>query len=208
MGALAFSQGVPMISHGDEVGRTQKGNNNAYAQDNEISWVDWNLDDRKREMLGFTRRAFALRQQNPGLRRKHFFDGHEPASDTGKDVMWVRQDAQEMTADDWRNPDLRVLGMLISGSATDETDERGRLLHGDTMLVIANASDQDVRFSVPNLESEGVWVELLDSARPERHVIDDGWVFVDAHSLVLLRHGAERRMPGSGAESAAHPRND
>jgi isoamylase len=205
MGSLAFSQGVPMISHGDEIGRTQKGNNNAYAQDNELTWLDWNLDDRQRELLGFTRRAFGVRAENPALRRKHFFDGHEARSETGKDVMWVRPDGNEMTQDDWRNADLRVLGMLISGTATDETDERGHLLHGDTELLIMNASDQDIRFSVPKLEGPGVWVEVIDSARPERHVIDEGWVFVDAHALVLLRHGAERRMPGGGNESAAHP---
>jgi isoamylase len=205
MGALAFSQGVPMISHGDEVGRTQKGNNNAYAQDNEISWVDWNLDDRQRELLGFTRRAFGLRALNPALRRRHFFDGNEPKAETGKDVMWVRPDGHEMTHDDWRNGDLRVLGMLISGTATDETDERGHLLHGDTVLLVANSSDQDIRFQVPKLDAPGVWIEVIDSARAERHVIDEGWVFVDAHALVLLQHGAERRMPGGGAESAAHP---
>jgi glycogen operon protein len=95
--------------------------------------------------------------------------------------------------------------MLISGTATDETDERGHPLHGDTVLLIANASDQDVRFQVPSLDAPGVWIEVIDSARPERHVIDEGWVYVDAHSLVLLRHGAERRMPGGGSESAAHP---
>src|ERR1043165_9251845 len=156
MGSLAFSQGVPMISHGDEIGRTQKGNNNAYAQDNEITWLDWSLDDRQRELLGFTRRAFGLRQENPALRRKHFFDGDEPGSETGKDVMWVRADGAEMTQDDWGNRDLRVLGMLISGAATDETDERGHPLHGDTVLLIANGSDQDVRFQVPQLEG-GVW---------------------------------------------------
>jgi glycogen operon protein len=205
MGSLAFSQGVPMISHGDEIGRTQKGNNNAYAQDNEITWLDWNLDDRQKELLGFTRRAFGLRTENPALRRKHFFDGNEPKSETGKDVMWVRPDGHEMTQDDWKNGDLRVLGMLISGTATDETDERGHLLHGDTVLLIANASDQDVRFQVPALDGQGVWIEVIDSARPERHVIDEGWVFVDKHSLVLLRHGVERRMPGGGRESGAHP---
>jgi glycogen operon protein len=205
MGSLAFSQGVPMISHGDEIGRTQKGNNNAYAQDNEITWLDWNLDERQRELLGFTRRAFAIRYENPALRRKHFFDGDEPKKETGKDVMWVRPDGQEMTQDDWRNPDVRTLGMLISGTATDETDERGHLLHGASQLLIVNASDQDIRFQVPKLEGPGVWIEVIDSARPERHVIDEGWVFVDAHALVLLRHGAERRMPGGGNESAAHP---
>jgi glycogen operon protein len=205
MGSLAFSQGVPMISHGDEIGRTQKGNNNAYAQDNEITWLDWNLNDRQRELLGFTRRAFGIRAENPALRRKHFFDGDEPKSETGKDVMWVRPDGKEMTQQDWQNGELRVLGMLISGTATDETDERGHPLHGDTELLIANASDQDIRFQVPKLDAPGVWIEVIDSARPVRHVIDEGWVFVDAHALVLLRHGSERRTPGSGAESAAHP---
>jgi glycogen operon protein len=205
LGTLAFSQGVPMISHGDEIGRTQKGNNNAYAQDNELTWVDWQLDARQRELLGFTRRAFAIRASNPVLRRRHFFDGDEPAAETGKDVMWVRPDGKEMIGDDWKKADTRALGMLIAGESTDETDERGRLLHGDTLLLIVNASSSDLRFTVPLLDREGVWVELLDSERPERHVIDEGWVFVDAHSLVLLRHGVERRMPGAGLESVAHP---
>jgi glycogen operon protein len=194
-----------MVSHGDEIGRTQLGNNNAYAQDNETTWVDWNLDDRQRELLGFTRRAFATRHANPVLRRRHFFDGDEPTAKTGKDVMWVRPDGKEMTDDDWRDSERRALGMLIAGEATDETDERGRLLHGDTLFLVVNAGDTDVRFTVPELDHEGVWVELLDSARPERHVIDKGWVFVDAHSLVLLRHGSERRISGPGLESSAHP---
>ena len=119
--------------------------------------------------------------------------------------MWVRPDGKEMTGDDWNTGDTRVLGMLIAGEATDETDERGRLLHGNTLLLIVNAGDHDLRFTVPVLGKDGVWVELLDSARPERHVIDEGWVFVDAHSLVLLRHGVERRIAGPGLESAAHP---
>ena len=119
--------------------------------------------------------------------------------------MWVRPDGAEMKGDDWNAADTRVLGMLIAGEATDETDERGRLLHGDTLLLIVNGGESNLRFTVPVLEKHGVWVELLDSARPERHVIDQGWVFVDAHCLVLLRHGVERRLPGPGLESAAHP---
>jgi isoamylase len=205
IGTLAFSQGVPMISHGDEIGRTQKGNNNAYAQDNEIAWVNWNLDDNQKELLGFTRRAFAIRASNPVLRRRHFFDGDEPAAEHGKDVMWLRPDGKEMTEADWQNPESRALGMLIAGESTDETDERGRLLHGDTLLLVLNGGDTDLRFTVPTQEREGVWVELIDSERPQRHVIDEGWVFVDSHSLVLLRHGSERRIAGAGLESTAHP---
>jgi glycogen operon protein len=155
--------------------------------------------------LGFTRRAFAIRAQNPVLRRRHFLDGVEEKAETGKDVMWVRPDGHEMTADDWHNGNSRVLGMLIDGMATDEADERGRPIAGDTLLLIVNGGGSDLRFTVPTLEAEGVWVELLDSARPARHVIDKGWVHVDSHSLVLLRHGLERRNLEAAAESVAHP---
>src|ERR671939_2084197 len=95
LATLAFSQGVPMLAHGDEVARTQKGNNNAYAQDNEISWMNWDLDERRRQLLEFTRKVFALRHSNPALRRRHFFRGQEVPNSL-KDLTWVRPDGQEM----------------------------------------------------------------------------------------------------------------
>jgi glycogen operon protein len=203
--SLAFSQGVPMLAHGDEIARTQSGNNNAYAQDNEVSWVNWDLTPKQRELLEFTKRAFRIRRENPVLRRRHFFRGSDPESELGKDVMWIGPDGTELADAHWHNGDTRVLGMLISGEATDETDERGRPIDGDTLLLLVNGGDHDVRFQLPTLDDDGVWVELLDSAEMRRHPIDENWVHLAAHALVLLRHGSERRFLAREPESAAHP---
>ena len=192
LATLAFSQGVPMISHGDEVARTQRGNNNAYCQDNEITWVDWDLDDRRRELLEFTQRLFAIRANNPVLRRRHFFRG-KVNSKSGKDVTWIRADGQEMQLADWSDPATRALGMLIDGEATDEMDDRGRPIRGDTLLLVLNAGDVDLRFDLPRVQEEGVWVELMDTAFEEHQVVTAGWVMVAAHAVVLLQHGSERR---------------
>src|SRR3712207_438098 len=126
LASLALSQGVPMISHGDEVGRTQRGNNNAYAQDNEISWVHWDLDDRRRALLAFTRKVFAIRHLNPVLRRRTFFRGQVMDHAGVKDLTWIRPDGQEMRQENWDDQITHALGMLVHGEATDETDDRGR----------------------------------------------------------------------------------
>jgi isoamylase len=204
LASLAFSQGVPMLAHGDEIARTQLGNNNAYAQDNEISWVNWELNDEQKELLDFTRRLFTIRRNNAVLRRRHFFSGTDPDGINGKDVLWIRRDGTEMQEGDWNDGENRVLGMLISGEATDETDERGRPIDGDTLLLLVNGGNTDVRFTLPPI-TEGVWVELIDSAENRRHPIDQGWVHLAAHALVLLRHGLERRHLAREPESAAHP---
>ena len=115
--------------------------------------------------------------------------------------MWVRPDGQEMQGGDWQNADNHVLGMLISGQATDEVDDRGRPIHGDTLLLILNGGEADCRFTLPQVQEEGFWMTLLDSAHEERHGPPDGAsVTVSAHSLVLLRHGTERRMGAASPE--------
>ena len=197
LASLAFSQGTPMIAHGDEIARTQRGNNNAYSQDNEITWVDWTgLNDRQRDLLQFVQRVLSIRAANPVLRRRHFFRGRDPNSPSGKDVMWIRGDGHEMQHDDWNNSGNHALGMLISGEATDEVDDRGRPIRGDTLLLILNGGENDCRFTLPQVQEEGFWMTLLDSAHAERHGPPDGGtsVTVAAHALVLLRHGTERRM--------------
>ncbi len=189
--ALAFSQGVPMILHGDELGRTQQGNNNAYCQDNEISWVDWGLDDRDRAALEFTRHVFAIRMQNPVLRRRSFFSGR-PVSENGvKDLIWLRPDGQEMTDGDWHDPDNRVLGMLVPGEATDEVDERGRLIKGDTLLLLLNASGRSRYFTLPQLDEPGIWRDVANTARRSPRTVKGAGVQLVAQSLMLLCH--ERR---------------
>ena len=203
LATLAFSQGTPMIAHGDEIARTQRGNNNAYSQDNEITWIDWtSLTDRQRDLLSFVQRVVAIRQNNPVLRRRHFFRGKDPNSPSGKDVMWIRADGQELQQADWQNGENHLLGMLISGHATDETDDRGRPIHGDTLLLILNGGDGDCRFTLPRVPEEGFWMTLLDSAHSECHGPQDGSsVMVAAHSLLLLRHGTERRLGATPPEN-------
>jgi isoamylase len=186
-----------MLAHGDELGRTQSGNNNAYAQDNEITWMNWELDAQQKELLAFTRKLIALRQAYPVLRRRHFFRGEAVAGSLHKDVTWVRQDGQEMTDVDWVNAEARVLGMLIDGKATDEVDERGHAVNGDTLLIIMNSSDSAVPFTLPTLEGEGenIWVIMVDTSRDEMPVVRKGTVSLEAHAVMLLRFGRDRRIP-------------
>ena len=194
LATVAFSQGVPMISHGDEVGRTQKGNNNAYAQDNETTWVNWDLDWRRKELLDYTRRILAIRQVHPVLRRKHFFRG-TPIDDSGiKDVTWLRPDGVELTGQDWRDASAMTLGMLINGSATDEVEDRGHPVLDDTLLLIVSNSPNDVVFRLPELAHRGIWAELVNTARQELTLLNENCVWLLPYSLVLMRFGRDRRM--------------
>jgi len=203
LATLAFSQGVPMISHGDEIARTQRGNNNAYCQDNELTWIDWELDDRRQELLEFTRKVFAIRQSNPVLRRRHFFRGQSVGENGIKDVTWLRPDAAEMTESDWRDARNHALGMLIDGEATDETDARGRPSKGDTLLFLLNGGGTSVQFCLPPQEGSGQWLTLVDTMVREPHALTGEGVTLHPHSLVLLRYGRERR---SAAERATAER--
>ena len=201
---VAFSQGVPMIAHGDEIARTQRGNNNSYAQDNEINWVNWNLDERQKELLEFTRTVFAIRHSNPVLRRRHFFRGQETRPGGTKDLTWIRPDSREMQDRDWQREHNHVLGMLISGDATDEVDDRGRPIQGDTMLVLLNGGGDDVRFTLPRLKAEGIWSRVIDTAGRGPGEIDAPGLELSARSVQLLRFGIDRRMASVQQPSAVN----
>ncbi len=190
LATLAFSQGVPMILMGDEMGRTQAGNNNAYCQDGEIAWVSWTLDARQRTLLDFAQRLFAIRRANPVLRRRSFFRGR-PVADGGlKDVTWIRPDGEEMKEDDWNETCNHVLGMLIHGQSTDEVDERGRLISGDTLLLLVNAGARSRSCRLPALEEPGEWRELVNTARVGSHHLKVDEVQLAASSLILLCYEA------------------
>ena len=190
---LAFSQGVPMISHGDELGRTQNGNNNAYCQDNAITWINWDLDERATDLLNFTREVLRITKSNPVFRRHRFFAG-DPVSDKGfKDVTWLRSDGTEMSIDDWSNGRNHLLGMLIPGDASDDVDERGRPNRGQTLLLLLNASNRARQFTMPAVPGAGPaatgaghWQEVINTAQQTHRVPKGGGINVAPHSLVLL----------------------
>ncbi len=184
---LVFSQGVRMLLGGDEIGRTQQGNNNAYCQDNEISWFDWDSSAIDRDLLQFTREALSIFRSNPVLRRRSFFTGG-PMSGGVKDLTWVRPDGNEMTDADWGDPESRILGMLIHGRATDEVDERGRPIFGDTLLLLMNGGSRSKAFTLPRIERAGLWDEVLNTARPGSHPLRRPAVTLQAHSVILLRY--------------------
>ncbi len=164
MATLLLSQGVPMILAGDERGHTQHGNNNAYCQDNELSWVDWYLDDVGRDMLDFTRRLVSIRQQHRVLRRRRFFQGRRIHGSDIHDIVWLRPDGEEMSDDEWSNGLVRCLGMLLNGQAMNESDRRGRRVYDDVVLLLFNAYHEKLDFTIPQAVENLHWEVLIDTA--------------------------------------------
>jgi isoamylase len=160
LATLLLSQGVPMLSAGDEIGRTQGGNNNAYAQDNEISWLDWELDDRRRELLDFTRRVLALRHAHPSLRRRKFFQGRAIHGSEIRDITWLRPDGRRMDEAAWDAEWVKSFGMMLGGAALDERDENGERVRDDTLILLFNAHHEAMPFTLPELEG-CVWEVAL-----------------------------------------------
>ncbi len=145
---LLLSQGVPMIQAGDEMGRTQAGNNNAYCHDNELTWLDWQLDDEHSSLVQFTRRLLALRAAEPVFRRRSFFQGRPIIGDV-KDVYWISPDGREMETSDWGS-DVRALGVLLVGEEIDDRDARGDPITGGSFLILLSAVDRSVDFRMPD----------------------------------------------------------
>src|SRR5690349_11816858 len=191
LATLFFSQGVPMLCGGDELGRTQAGNNNAYCQDNEISWYDWALDERRQALLAFTRRLIELRQRHPNLRRRKFFQGRPIRGSGVKDITWFSPDGTEMTEEDWAAGWQRCFGMRL-GEQLGEVDERGELIVDDVLLILLNAYHEPLPFTLPPARDGERWELVVDTARPE---LAEGAVGLDpgarfemaARSLTLLR---------------------
>ncbi len=160
---LFFSQGVPMLCGGDEIGRTQKGNNNAYCQDNEISWFDWKLDRAQRHLLEFTRSLIAFRKRHPVLRRRRFFQGRHIRGSEVKDIAWFRPDGKEMNDKDWIAGYTKSLALRLAGDAIGETDEKGRSIVDDTLLILLNAHYEPRTFTLPAHKRGVRWQPILDT---------------------------------------------
>ena len=165
MATLLLSQGVPMICGGDEIGRTQQGNNNAYCQDNETSWFDWDPASADREFLALVRAAIDVRRRHPALRRRRFL--RQRRGPGAADVIWLDPRGQEMTDAAWNVAFVKCLGMRLAGAALDETDDRGRPVVDDTLLILLNAHDDAVRFTLPVAERRERWLLVFDTAQPD-----------------------------------------
>ncbi len=191
LATLLLSQGVPMLSMGDELGRTQRGNNNAYCQDNEISWVNWNLQKPQRELLEFTRHVIEIWREQPVLQRRKFFQGRAIRGTDVKDIFWFDPSGKEMTEKSWTQPHVHSLGVLLAGSAIDELDENGNRIIGDTLLLLLNANHETVLFALPSLGREDAqWERLLDTRgnQHERRYLRKGVRYgLRGRSLALLR---------------------
>jgi isoamylase len=163
LATLLLSQGVPMLLAGDETGRTQRGNNNGYCQDNEISWMDWDLDPRRESLLEFTRGVIAIFHEHPVLRRRHFFQGRAIRGLGVKDLTWFGPDGEEMTGQDWDNGETRCFGLSLAGDAIQETDSRGNRIVDDTLLILLNSHFKAAPFVLPELKPNCQWQLLLDT---------------------------------------------
>jgi glycogen operon protein len=190
LATLLLSQGVPMIYGGDERGRTQRGNNNAYCQDNLISWFDWKLGERDEQLLQWTQRLIQVRHEHPVLHRRKFFQGRAIRGSDAHDIAWYAPDGSEMTEEQWRNGYLKTLGMLLNGLAIDEVDETGEHIVDDVLLLLINGHAEPVTFLLPGAGDGPAWQVLVDTSTGDLHPSATArpgtQVELPARSLLLL----------------------
>ncbi len=188
LATLILSQGVPMILGGDELSRTQHGNNNAYCQDNDINWYDWSLDDRKQAFLTFVTRMIAFRKAHPNFNRHRFLTGR-PDEVGARDVVWWHPDGREMGDGDWADGALQAMGMWLNGNRINSVDARGNVLSDDTFLVLINAGDAGVDVTLPG--EAGGWLVIDPMADEDAHAAiayqAGEPVLVAARSVVILQ---------------------
>jgi len=193
---LMVSQGTPMVAHGDEMGRTQHGNNNVYCQDNELSWMDWSLVDKNADLLAFARKVTTLRKQHPVFRRRRFFDGEMFRRGEGlPDVAWLTPYGREMTHQDWDERfNHQCVAVFLNGDAIAEPDARGERVVDDSFLMCFNAHDGYVEFVTPHAEFATEWTVELDTNDPVGDsppvVTAEAKLRVPARSLLILRKTA------------------
>jgi glycogen operon protein len=199
LATLLLSQGVPMLLHGDEIGRTQQGNNNGYCQDNELTWIDWDLTGANADLLAFTRRLLAFRRSQPVLRRRRWFQGRPIHGSSVSDIVWFRPDGDTMSEDDWAQGYAKAIAVFLNGDEIGQPDPRGDAVRGDSLLLLFNADDAPLDFTLPDsLYGERWRVEIDtagasindDTASGAEHKPGDV-VTVDGRSLRVLRRENE-----------------
>jgi isoamylase len=212
LATLLLSQGVPMLLAGDETGRTQGGNNNAYCQDNEISWMSWNRETEDRELMSFVGELIKFRESHPCFRRRSFFQGPRVKGTGVKDIVWLTPDGREMTDEEWRQSDARCLGLYLQGDATNEDDDRGRPVIDDDFIVLLNSHHEAIPFLLPRLGERDAWQVVLDTARANGDALYQGaeQFPLQARSLALLTRvkiGAVAAKIAEGVKLAASVAN-
>jgi isoamylase len=189
LATLFLSQGVPMLLGGDELGRTQGGNNNAWCQDNEISWFDW--EDADEDSLEYTRRLIRLRREHPVFRRQHFLTGRAVSGSGLPDVWWFRPDGRRMTQRDWQRGDAHTLGVFLNGQELATRSPQGEPLVDDSFLLLFNSYFEPVTFTLPTRRFGRGWVRVLSTAEPEKTedeiILARGEVTIADRAMLLLR---------------------
>ncbi|MDQ1518502.1 MAG: isoamylase, partial [Actinomycetota bacterium] len=191
LASIFLSQGIPMLLGGDEMGRTQGGNNNAYCQDNEISWLDWSLKEENADLVGLTSRLAEFRRDHPVFHRRRWFQGRPIHGETVTDIGWFAPDGTEMTEEDWDSGFAKSVGMFLNGDAIPDPDLRGEKITDDSFLVLFNAHYERLPFTIPNRDWGDHWVVVLDT--------DDLHLRPDAGA------GAVSQPNGSGTTHAWDP---
>ena len=201
MATLMLSVGVPMMSGGDEMGRTQRGNNNAYCQDNEISWTHWELTPSERDFLSFVKRLIRIRKDHAVLRRRKFFQGRHIRGKDVLDITWLDASGIEMADNTWSSPGVRCLGVRLNGDAINESDERGERIVGATLVMLLNAGGETIPFLLPATAAAERWETLLDTAdpwEPPRALRGRECYQLQSRSMAVLRLEGLRRDPEWG----------
>jgi isoamylase len=197
LATLFCSQGVPMVLAGDELGRTQDGNNNAYCQDNELSWVDWDMAETNADLLEFTRLLSGLRRAHPVFRRRRFFRGKPAGDGYLSDIAWLTPSGQEMADDDWATPYARAMTVFLNGDAITEPDPHGDRVRDDSFLVMLSADREALEFTVPNRKFGECWAVVLDTGvgaagqDGSRELRPGERLQVTGPSMVVLRRTAD-----------------
>jgi glycogen operon protein len=207
LATLLLSQGVPMISHGDELGRTQNGNNNGYAQDNEITWIDWDSADVP--LIEFTAALTRLRALHPTFRRSRFFDGKPVRTDDGSpvpDIEWLRPDGRTMQPEDWESGFGLSIGMFLNGRGIREKDRRGQPVDDLNFIVYFNSGDEAVDLVLPDARHGAGWEAVVDTAGELTHADPlpaAGGVQLEAGSILVLREAADDEEPTDDSVEAS-----
>jgi glycogen operon protein len=201
-----------MIRGGDELSQTQKGNNNVYCHDNDLSWVHWDLNPAQQDFLDFARQVIHLRQAEPVLRRRRFFQGRSIRGAGIKDIAWFDPKGHEMADEAWDAPLVRSLGVRLSGDAIDERDERGQRVTGSSLFLLLNAGDNEIPFTLPATPAGWYWEEAINSANSFHPPapLAGGVVFpLSARSLaVLVLRKDKRRRPSEERSAQAETEAD